>query len=308
MSDSTSRHIPILVGPILDFFRESPCLKDSALPSGVFIDCTFGGGGHSRQLLDLLKDTSHRLIGIDRDPEAIERAKKNFQAEISTGKLELASFSFSRCLEAVKDRPIYGLLADLGMSSDQIDSQTRGFSFRFPGVLDMRMNPTEGQSLHDWLRQVSEKDLADVLWQYGEERASRRIAKRLIQLRDSNAFPANAQELAEAIASTFPPSIRYQKIHPATRSFQAFRIFLNQELEELDTLIDMVLPAVSPGGRIAILSFHSLEDRRVKHSLRNQALYDLPRRKSIKPSDEEVETNPRSRSTRLRLAIRQFHD
>jgi 16S rRNA (cytosine1402-N4)-methyltransferase len=207
-------------------------------------------------------------------------------------------------LSAVNHRPLYGILADLGISSDQIDSETRGFSFRYPAPLDMRMNTTRGESLSEWLHSVSETELARVLWEYGEERNSRRIARKILDLRAKGALPGTSSALAEVIAGTFPPKERYQGIHPATRSFQALRIFINDELGELEKLLETVFPTVVPGGRIAVLSFHSLEDRRVKEAFRNRDLYELPFKKPLTASDQEVSENSRSRSAKLRFAIR----
>ncbi len=304
MSHSTARHIPILLDPITHFLKEGAQALLPNSPSGIILDCTFGGGGHTARLLECVQTTTHCVLSLDRDPEAIERGKIRFADEIATGKLELVQRPFSQALEAVGERPIYGLLADLGISSDQIDSETRGFSFRFPAPLDMRMNPTTGRSLSEWLHVAGETEIADVIWKYGEERLSRKIAKRLVFLRDHHELPDDARSLADTIAKVFPPHLRFNRTHPATQTFQAFRIFLNQELEELEILIQRILPKVYSGGRIAILSFHSLEDRMVKEALRNVELYSLPQRKAIQPTEEEILTNPRSRSAKLRLAVK----
>jgi 16S rRNA (cytosine1402-N4)-methyltransferase len=212
--------------------------------------------------------------------------------------------SFSESLAAVNGRPIYGILADLGISSDQIDSEIRGFSFRYPAPLDMRMNTTRGESALEYLGRVNEHDLSKVLTEYGEERESRRIARRLMDLRAKKELPQTASALAEVISATFPPHQRYKGIHPATRSFQALRILVNDELGELDKLIDDVFPATAAGGRIAVLSFHSLEDRKVKEAFKDKNLYELPFKKPIEASEEEIEQNSRSRSAKLRFAIR----
>ncbi len=309
LSPSTvTHHVPILLEPITDFLVEGLRSLPENAPSGLILDCTLGGGGHTARLLEKMaadpKLLKHRVLGVDRDPDAIKRDKVRFASDLDAGRLEIAHASFSESLSAVAGRPIYGLLADLGISSDQIDSETRGFSFRYPAPLDMRMNTTHGISLEEWLLTTGEQQISDVIWRYGEERFSRKIAKRLIDLRGKGQLPKNTLELAEVIASVFPPPMRYKGIHPATRTFQALRIEINEELQELETLIAKVFPAVATHGRLAILSFHSLEDRLVKETFRNQALYDLPQRKAIQASDDEVEANSRSRSAKLRFAIR----
>ena len=304
----TTRHIPILLQPICDFLVEGlKTLPKTAAP-GVILDCTLGGGGHSSQILaKMAEDPSllkHRVLGIDQDPDAIARNRLRFAKELALHQIEMVHAPFSQALKAVANRPVYGLLADLGISSDQIDSETRGFSFRFPAPIDMRMNTSRGISLLELLESSSEIELADLIWKYGEERFSRKIARRLVDLRAKKALPKNTVELAEAITSVFPPAMRYQGIHPATRTFQAFRIAVNEELKELELLIQNVFPQVAPGGRLAILSFHSLEDRQVKEAFRNKDQYELPFKKPLQASDEEVEANSRSRSAKLRLAIK----
>jgi 16S rRNA (cytosine1402-N4)-methyltransferase len=307
-STGTTRHIPILLETITDFLLDGLLkLPDSATP-GVILDCTLGGGGHSSNLLDKMaahpKLSAHRLLGIDRDPDAIARNQTKFSSALSNGRMEIHHCSFSESLRAVNGRPVYGVLADLGISSDQIDSESRGFSFRYAAPLDMRMNTTRGVSLAEWLGQVRESELADVLWKYGEERLSRKIARKIIDLRTRGQLPTDTLALADAIASVFPPPMRYKGIHPATRSFQALRIEINEELKELETLISKIFPSVSTGGHLAILSFHSLEDRLVKEEFRKKEIYELPFKKPLQADEKEVEENSRSRSAKLRLAIR----
>jgi 16S rRNA (cytosine1402-N4)-methyltransferase len=303
-----SHHIPILLEPITDFLVTGIEALPENLSQGIILDCTLGGGGHTSALLQRLREKAPhrpvRILGIDRDPEAIARNRVKFEKEIAGGHLEVHHGSFSDALRFAGDRPIVGLLADLGISSDQIDSEIRGFSFRFPAPLDMRMNTTRGIPLSDWLEGVGETELADVLWKYGEERLSRKIARRLVDLRAKNALPKDTAALAEVIASVFPPPMRYKGIHPATRSFQALRIEINEEIRELETLISKVFPAVVPGGRLALLSFHSLEDRLVKEAFRTRELYRIHTKKPLQADDEELARNPRSRSAKLRLAER----
>jgi len=308
MLTKTSRHIPILLEPISDFLVEGLRNLPESAPKGVILDCTLGGGGHSASILAKMKAhptlLKHCVMGLDRDPEAVARNRAKFSEEISKGQVEVVYSAFSDALKAVGDRPIYGLLADLGVSSDQIDSETRGFSFRFEGVLDMRMNPAAGESVAELLSEIHETALADMIWKYGEDRFSRKIARKIVDLRSRGALPKTSAELAEAIATVFPPAQRYKGIHPATRTFQALRIYVNDELGELEKLIREVFPRVAQGGHLAVLAFHSLEDRLVKEAFRTHELYDLPSRKAIQASDQEVEQNPRSRSAKLRFAIR----
>lgn len=278
---------------------------------GAIIDCTFGGGGHTRQILTALKSKKlkHCVIACDQDPEAIQRGKFFFESEISQGELILHHGSYTDFLKAKNlhfstEFPILGLMADLGVSSDQIDSSSRGFSFRFDSPLDMRMNPHQGESCLELLQRITEEELAQILWDYGEERNSRKIARRLVQLRHQNQLPQNTKDLAQLIVQCYPPALRHKKTHPATQSFQALRIYLNRELFDVEHLAHHLLPQLPEQTRIAILTFHSLEDRIIKHALRNSELYELPSRKAITPSEDEIATNPRSRSAKLRLAIR----
>ena len=308
MSASVTHHIPILLEPITDFLLDGLKKLPESAPPGLILDCTLGGGGHTSRLIEKMKahpeTLKHCVLGLDQDPEAIARNEKRFESEIKDGLLQIKHSPFSRALKQVGDRPIYGLMADLGISSDQIDSEQRGFSFRYAAPLDMRMNISAGESLAEMLAEISETDLADLIWKYGEERFSRKIARKLISLRAAGTFPQDTLQLAEAIAQVFPPPLRFKRMHPATQTFQALRIAVNQELDELETLIREVLPQVHKGGHIAILSFHSLEDRLVKETLRQQEIYSLPQRKAIQASEEEVEANSRSRSAKLRIAVR----
>jgi len=307
-ASETSHHVPILLEPIADFLIEGiRALLDSA-ESGLILDCTLGGGGHTFRMIQKLKSLPGprkcRILGVDRDPDAIRRNREKFANEIREGLLEIHHGSFSESMDFVQNRPIHGLLADLGVSSDQIDSDTRGFSFRFKSPLDMRMNPARGVPLSVWLESVSEAELADVIWRYGEERFSRKIARKIVDLRSKGALPGDTEALSQAIQSVFPPALRHQGIHPATRTFQALRIKINEELTELETLIGKVFPSVAPGGRLAILSFHSLEDRLVKEEFRKKDHYELPFKKPVQAGEEECRINPRSRSAKLRMAIR----
>lgn len=276
----------------------------------VFVDATFGRGGHSAAILGGMA-TGDRLYALDRDPQAVAHARTAFAGKASftieqRNFAELAPWAEQKGLLGRVD----GLLFDLGVSSPQIDDPTRGFSFSADGPLDMRMNPALGESAAAWLTRADEHEIADVLWRYGEERNSRRIARRIVAQRETTPIQTTAQ-LAELIAAV--PGPRSRKIHPATRSFQALRIHINGEMEALEAALAALPAVLAPGGRVAIISFHSLEDRLVKRSLRDGAtkvrdgvalhpIFARPRR--YFPTAAEVVANPRARSAVLRVAQR----
>lgn len=271
-------------------------------PAGVYVDCTYGRGGHSAAILERL-DGSGTLHALDQDPEAVADARARF-AGVPGFFIHARNFGALGMLAAelgIAGR-IDGVLMDLGVSSPQLDAAERGFSFGKPGPLDMRMNPTAGESAAQWLARAPEAEIADVLWRYGEERNSRRIARRIVQLRASQPITTTA-ELAALIASV--PGPRSRSIHPATRSFQAIRIHVNRELEMLEQGLAAAIEVLAPGGRLVVISFHSLEDRLVKHRLRDAARAEPPRLKLLGkqfPSAQECADNPRARSAVLRIA------
>jgi 16S rRNA (cytosine1402-N4)-methyltransferase len=260
-------------------------------PGGHYLDATVGGGGHSRLILEAAPDT--QVTAIDRDSDAIAAAKINL-AEYCQ-RLQFWQGNFAEYHPKIE---FDGIIADLGVSSFQFDTASRGFSFRQEAELDMRMD--RGQSLtaaeviNDW----DETELANIFYKYGEERLSRRIASRIVERRP---FETTTQ-LADAIAHCVPRQYRYGRIHPATRVFQALRIVVNQELTSLETFLNRSPIWLKPGGKIGIISFHSLEDRIVKHSLRNSPLLRVLTKKPITPEADELEKNPRSRSAKLRIA------
>jgi 16S rRNA (cytosine1402-N4)-methyltransferase len=302
-------HVPILVEPIVQALIE-PFLKVSPEESPAWIvDFTLGGGGHCGAFLEALSKNPdlrrHRVLAVDQDLQAIERAKLRFQAEISEGRLELAHSRFGEAKEILQGRRILGMMADLGFSSDQLEDSERGLSFQSEGPLDMRLDPSRGVSCTEFLETVSQSELETILWEYGEERFSRRIASDIINRRSQGHVPKTTSELVELVVRALPPKARHGRIHAATRTFQALRIALNDELFELDRLLQEVIPLVSPGGRVAILSFHSLEDRRVKHTFKNGDVFKPLTKKPIQADDEEIKNNPRSRSAKLRIAERE---
>jgi 16S rRNA (cytosine1402-N4)-methyltransferase len=306
-------HTPILVRPIVDALIE-PFKKCSPLSGRhSLVDCTFGGGGHTAAFLEAFAshdETKHHcVIGIDQDPVAIEKGRVRFKKEIAEGHLELYQSRFGEISDLLsglaKNKPVLGLMADLGFSSDQLDDPERGLSFQSQGPLDMRLDPTRGQSCKDFLSEIEETELEEILREFGEERYSRRIAAAIITRRRSGQIPSTTQELVDIVVRALPPHARHGRIHAATRTFQALRIAVNEELAELDRLLDQVILNVQVGGRVAILSFHSLEDRKVKHKFKEDPLiFESLFKKPIQADQPEIDLNPRARSAKLRIAER----
>jgi 16S rRNA (cytosine1402-N4)-methyltransferase len=253
-----------------------------------------GGGGHSRLILAAAPDV--KVTAIDRDIAAITAAKVNLASDESRLNFWHGNFADYQPNDVLFD----GIIADLGVSSAQFDIAERGFSFRHPANLDMRMDQRQSLTAADVINQWQEKQLADAFYQYGEERLSRQIARRIVEQRPFQ----TTNELAEAIAHSVPRKYRYGRIHPATRVFQALRIVVNQELSSLETFLNKSPNWLKPNGRIGIISFHSLEDRIVKHSLRNSELLKVLTKKPIIAQENELNENPRSRSAKLRFAER----
>lgn len=281
-------HIPVLGREVIEGL--------AVRPGGHYLDVTVGGGGHSRLILEAAADV--RVTAVDQDEDALAAAQKNlaeYSDRIQFIHSNFADYEFT-------PNTFDGILADLGVSSYHLDQPERGFSFRQAANLDMRMDRGRSLTAADVINNWNEADLADIFFKYGEERLSRRIARRIIERRPLQ----TTVELAEAIASSVPPKYRYGRIHPATRVFQALRIVVNDELKSLETFLDKAPNALVPGGRIAIISFHSLEDRPVKHGLRNLPLLKVLTKKPIIAQEEEISNNPRSRSAKLRIAQRVF--
>ncbi|MEI8250599.1 MAG: 16S rRNA (cytosine(1402)-N(4))-methyltransferase RsmH [Synechococcus sp. ELA057] len=290
------RHQPVLAAEVLQAFAAlPPRLPDGSAPT--LIDCTLGGGGHSALLLHA--HPGLRLIGLDQDPTARAAAAEALAPFSDRSQIVATNFAdFSPA------GPVQGVLADLGVSSPQLDVAARGFSFRADGPLDMRMNPAAGETAGELIDRLSESELADLIYVYGEERLSRRIARRIkAHLAEQGPFSGTAA-LAYLIAGCHPPAARRGRIHPATRSFQALRIAVNGELAALDRLLQRAPDWLAPGGILAIISFHSLEDRRVKQAFLSDERLERISRKALMAAEAEQELNPRSRSARLRLARR----
>ena len=301
----TTVHVPILVEAIANSLLEPFLTRKESQESYCLVDCTFGGGGHTSAFLKKFEESNlrhHKVIAVDQDAGAIARGQERFSKEIAEGRLELIHARFSEIEPHLKDRKVLGLMADLGFSSDQLESAERGLSFQSDGPLDMRLDPSRGQSCYQFLSQVSEPELIEVLQEYGEERFTKRIAHAIIQSRQKKCLPRTTRELSELIVQNVPPPARYGRIHAATRTFQALRIVVNEELEELDKLLEHVILSLCTGGRAAIISFHSLEDRRVKHAFKSSESFKAMTKKPIEADEEEVARNPRSRSAKLRIA------
>ena len=298
MSYRNDLHVPVL-----------PAEFESLLnirPGGVYIDATFGRGGHSKIVLNRLS-SSGRLFVFDRDVFAISCAKdlascdsrvETFHSEFSAIPLVLSALQ----------KKIDGIFFDLGLSSPQLENSSRGFSFKFDGPLDMRMNQERGRTAEDWINSAPEKEIADVLWKFGEERFSRKIAKKIVSYRKNKTIKSTGV-LADIVRTSIKGSY---KIDPATRSFQAIRMFINEEFLELESILGSVFRMLKKGGRILVISFHSIEDRLVKHHFRDLSKVDtglsvnglpdyrLLTKKPIRPTREEIQANRRSRSARLR--------
>jgi 16S rRNA (cytosine1402-N4)-methyltransferase len=307
---NNKEHVPVLLGPVLEGLNIQP--------GGWYVDGTFGRGGHSSAILKQL-GTEGRLLAIDRDPQAIAQVDEALQHD---PRFELLHGEFAELKNyAVKRKflgKVDGLLLDLGVSSPQLDEAARGFSFQSDGPLDMRMDPTSGTSAAEWLEQVDEKDLKKVLVQLGEERFAGRIARAIVAARAVNPIRTTLA-LADIVKAVVPS--RGQRKNPATKTFQAIRIFVNKELEQLEQALQASLDLLRPGGRLCVISFHSLEDRRVKRFMRDasqepaqfRGLPDIPEEfrprlkligKVVKASEEEIVANLRARSARLRVAER----
>ena len=269
-------------------------------PDGFYIDATLGAGGHAGEILRRLE--KGKLLGIDRDPAALATARERLK---SFGEKLIAmhgNFAEISALHAASGfPPANGLLADLGMSSLQLDDASRGFSFSVPGPLDMRMDPSTDESAADLINRMSERELGDLIFKLGEERHARRIARAIVKGRPYRL----TTELAQVVTRAIPSRTALHHIHPATRTFQALRLAVNGELECLESLLAQALGVLKPGGRVVILSFHSLEDRIVKRALQawqHQGQAQILTRRVVRPSEEEVRANPRSRSAKLRAA------
>ena len=312
MNASAFSHAPVLHSEIMS--------QLNIRADGLYVDGTYGRGGHAQSILDQLGENG-RLIVMDKDPQAIASAHQQMGGDV---RVTIIHDDYAHMHEQLTGlnlgEAVDGVLLDLGVSSPQLDDASRGFSFQKNGPLDMRMNPEQGEPAAEWLRHADEKEIAKVLWELGEERFSRRIARKIVDTRDQQPL-ADTASLSALIASCIPQ--RDQKKHPATRSFQAIRIHINRELEHIVTMLDSIFDVLKVGGRLLVVSFHSLEDRLVKrffklHSSRPKVPRGMPIRdselvsnirlkiigKAIKAGAAELAVNPRARSAVLRVAER----
>jgi 16S rRNA (cytosine1402-N4)-methyltransferase len=285
-------HVSVLAEAVLEGLADLPA-------GGVLLDCTLGGGGHSGLLLQA--HPGLRLIGLDQDPSARAAAAETLAPYAE--RVQVVACNFADYVPSV---PVAAVLADLGVSSPQLDVAARGFSFRLEGPLDMRMNPEAGDTAGELIDRLEEGELADLIYTYGEERLSRRIARRIKEQGPWGELgqPRTTAELAYLVAGCFPPPARRGRIHPATRTFQALRIAVNDELAVLDRLLAAAPDWLLPGGLMAVISFHSLEDRRVKTAFASDARLQRVTRKALQASEVESAANPRARSAKLRIARR----
>jgi 16S rRNA (cytosine1402-N4)-methyltransferase len=307
-------HVPVLLKEAIDFL--------AVKPGGTYLDATVGLGGHSLEIAKRLGAAGH-LIGFDKDPAALERARKSLVPVVGRSSfavrediaeqpatyelpdwplVTLIHGSFAELANSEQRTTYDGILADLGVSSLQLGDPARGFSFQAEGPLDMRMNPMSGETAEQVVNHIDERELADVIYEFGEERRSRRIARAIVRSRPIR----TTTQLVEVVAAA-ARSMKHERIHPATRTFQALRIFVNRELDDLKALMEAAPRVLKPGGRLVVISFHSLEDRIVKDAMRAGAKdmnFRLLTKKPVTASEVEIERNPRSRSAKMRAAER----
>ncbi len=304
-------HVPVLLREVLEGLAVGPGKR--------YIDATVGGGGHTRAILERSAPDG-QVLALDADPAAIQRVGTSLADFVDAGRLILVHAFFDQMAQVAQAHdfyPVHGILMDLGVSSFQLDEAERGFSFREDAPLDMRFDPTQGPSAADLVNHLSVEELAEILWRYGEERRSRRIARAIVAARPIHTTGQLARIVEQAVGGR-----RGARIHPATRTFQALRIAVNDELGRLERALPQALELLTIGGRLAVISFHSLEDRIVKQWMRAEAQDHVPdpahptgrvprtprlrilTKKPIRPSPEELAANPRSRSARLRIAER----
>ena len=290
------RHVPVLLEEVMEYLN--------VRPGGVIVDATLGLAGHSSAIARRL-GAKGRLICFDRDPQAMEQAKARMdevKAELGEEMPEVVYIAkaFSEASSELAERSLDGLLADFGVSSLQLDEAHRGFSFRADGPLDMRMDTRSGETAEQVVNQADEDELANLIYEFGEERRSRRIARAIVRARPIS----TTGQLAQVISSV-APAMKGEKIHPATRTFQALRIRVNDELGEIESLLKSAPSLLKPGGRVVLISFHSLEDRLVKDSFREAArnkIFEVMTKKPVVAGEQEEMRNPRSRSAKMRVA------
>ena len=307
--DAAAQHTTVLLTEAVSALLSDDAFSAVSAKDGLYVDATFGRGGHTRLLLTHLS-ADGRIVAFDRDPEAVAQA-----ASVNDPRFSIRQQSFSH-LGELDAASAAGILMDLGVSSPQIDTPSRGFSFRFDGPLDMRMDTTRGQSVAQWLVDASVEKITEVIRDYGEERFAGSIAKAIVARRQEHGPIKSTTELAQLVADTV--KTREPGQNPATRTFQAFRIFINAELEELQQALEAALEVLAPGGRLVVISFHSLEDRIVKQFIAHHSKDEYDRRRPFaapramrlralgrtRPGSAEIAANPRARSAIMRVAVR----
>ena len=288
---SASIHTAVLPAEVMSFLAVEPGM--------TVVDGTLGGGGHTRLLVDAVGPTG-RVIALDRDPATIERGAR----ELAGKPVRFAQANFCdipEVLDALAIDRVDRVLLDIGLSSDQLADDTRGFSFDSDGPLDLRFDPTEGEPAWRMINRLRPETLADIIYEFGEERFSRRIARRIADARGKDPIKTS-RDLARVVTAAVPRTKPPQRIHPATRTFQALRIAVNQELKSLRIALERIPTRLAADGRLVVISFHSLEDRLVKEAFRNRQVWENLTRSPVEASDEELARNPRSRSAKLRAA------
>ncbi len=296
MQTQGERHVPVLSNEVIEYL--------AVRRGGTYVDCTLGYAGHAGAIARVLGGDG-RLVGFDRDPEALELARTRLAAlgeELGEAMptCTLHHAEFSRIAEFIESGTVDGILADFGTSSMHLDQAHRGFSFQADGPLDMRMNPHGALTAEQVVNQADENDLANLIYEFGEERRSRRIARAIVRARPIHTTAQLAQ-----VVKVAAPTMKGDRIHPATRTFQALRIHVNAELDEIKALLGSAPALLKPKGRLVVISFHSLEDRLAKDAFRearDAGVYDVLTKKPVTAGEDEVERNPRSRSAKLRAA------
>ena len=293
MGDPLPVHVPVMLDEVVRWLDPRP--------GAVIVDGTVGGGGHTRAMAERMGPDG-RIVALDRDPAAVAMAERNL-AGLPVELVEADFRDLPEVLEQLAVTAVDGVLLDLGVSSDQLADSTRGFSFAAEGPLDLRFDPTRGEPAYRLISRLSAEHLAQLIRRYGEERHSRRIARAIVRRRREKPIE-RASDLAELVRRSVPRSRGRRQIDPATRTFQALRIAVNDELKSLEIALRRMPDCIRPGGRLAVISFHSLEDRRVKEAFRDDERYEVLTPKPVRPSPEEVDRNSRASSAKLRVAGR----
>ena len=293
MQPQSSVHAPVLPAEVMSFLAVRPGMR--------VVDGTLGGGGHTRLLAEAVRPDG-LVIAIDRDPAAIDRGAREL-AGLPVRFAQANYCDLPEVLDALSIEAVDAVLLDVGLSSDQLADHDRGFSFDADGPLDLRFDPTEGEPAWRIVNRMKPESLADIIYEFGEERHSRRIARRIAAVREKQPIHS-AREFARIVMSAVPRQHPPSRIHPATRTFQALRIAVNQELKSLRIALERIPQRLVPGGRLAVISFHSLEDRLAKQAFRNRQVWECLTKSPVEAGPEEVAANPRSRSAKLRVASR----